>query len=258
MPGTTNETPAQRKRRGKRIEAGLRKLYPQAECALTHQSPLDLLIAVILSAQSTDETVNKVMPHLLAVYPDAAAIATAPTEKVEKLVYATGFFRQKTKSIQGACRKILDEFGGEVPRTMAELITLPGVARKTANVILGTAFGLTEGFVVDTHVGRLAVRLGLTWTSKDSKDAIKIEKDLMEVFPKESWNFLGHALVWHGRRVCDARKPDCDNCTLAKNCPSAGKVVINPPARKSTKKVAKKKVKKKAAKKARSRRGKSA
>lgn len=210
------------KRRARKILVGLRKLYPDADCALSHDDPLQLLISTILSAQSTDETVNKVAPVLFSRYPTAKAIAAAPREAIEEIVHATGFFRQKAKSVQGACAKIVGEFGGEVPSNMDDLVTLPGVARKTANVVLGTAFGKNVGMVVDTHIGRLATRLGLTWSSKDSKDAVKIERDLMEVFPQADWTYAGHALIWHGRRVCRARKADCHACTIAKHCPSAG------------------------------------
>ena len=216
------ETTESRKTRAKKILATLKKLYPDAECALRHEEPLQLLIATILSAQSTDETVNKVTPILFAKYPTAKAIADAPSAEVEKIVHSTGFFRQKTKSVQGACRKIVEEFGGRVPETMEELVTLPGVARKTANVVLGTAFGKNEGIVVDTHIGRLATRLGLTPNSKDAKDAVKIEADLTPLFPRRSWTDLGHALIWHGRRVCHARKPKCGECKLANLCPAAG------------------------------------
>jgi endonuclease-3 len=217
----TTEAASDRKRRARRILAGLRKLYPEADCALRHHDPLQLLIATILSAQSTDETVNKVTPVLFQRFPTAPDLAEASPEEVERIVHSTGFFRQKTKSIQGACRKMVQEFGGKVPATMEQLVTLPGVARKTANVVLGTAFGKNEGIVVDTHVGRLATRLCLTSSSKDSKDAVKIERDLIELFPQKEWTFLGHALIWHGRRVCFARKPNCPGCTLAKDCPSA-------------------------------------
>ncbi len=215
------ELPAERKKRARKILAGLKKLYPEATCALVHRDPLQLLIATILSAQSTDVTVNKVTPVLFARFPMAKAIAGAPASEIEKIIHSTGFFRQKAKSIQGACRKIVEEFGGRVPDTMEQLVTLPGVARKTANVVLGTAFGKNEGVVVDTHVGRLAMRLALTTNGKDSKDAAKIERDLMELFPQTEWTFLGHALIWHGRRVCYARKPNCAACLLSKHCPSA-------------------------------------
>jgi endonuclease-3 len=212
---------ARLRRRFGRILAGLRGLYPDATCALNHDSALSLLIAVILSAQSTDETVNRITPLLFAKYPTARDLAEAKPADVEKVVYPTGFFRQKTKSIQGACKTIVERFAGNVPDTMDELLTLPGVARKTANVVLGTWFHKNEGVVVDTHVGRLAHRLGLTWSSKDSKDAGKIEEDLMQVIPRDAWTFAGHALIWHGRRVCSARKPDCAECRLSSDCPSA-------------------------------------
>jgi len=209
------------RRRAAKIVQGLRRLYPDADCALVHRSALELLVATILSAQSTDETVNKVTPELFRRYPDARAIAKADLADLEKVVHATGFFRQKSRSLQKACQKIVEDFGGEVPETMDELIMLPGVARKTANVILGTWFGKNEGVVVDTHVGRLAHRLDLTWTSRDEKDAVKIERDLMALIDREEWTFFGHALILHGRRVCLARKPRCAECSIAKLCPSA-------------------------------------
>ena len=217
-----NETLEEKTKRTRKIMAGLHKGYPHADCALIHKNPWQLLMATILSAQSTDEIVNKVTPVLFKQFKTARALADAPQDQIEKIIHATGFFRQKAKSIQGACRKIADEFGGKVPDQMDDLVTLPGVARKTANVVLGTAFGKNEGVVVDTHIGRLATRLALTWSSKDSKDAVKIERDLMEVIPRKDWTFVGHALIWHGRRVCRARKPDCEHCTLARYCPSAG------------------------------------
>lgn len=211
-----------RKARGRKILRALRKLYPEADCALVHENPFQLLVSTILSAQSTDVTVNKVTLKLFRRFGTAKQLANAPRTEIEELIHATGFFRQKTKSIQEAARRIVDDFGGEVPRSMGELIQLPGVARKTANVVLGTAFGLNEGVVVDTHIGRLATRLDLTWTSRDSKDAVRIERDLMEVFPKKEWTYLGHGLIWHGRKVCTARKPACQGCTLASFCPSNG------------------------------------
>ena len=215
------ETLAEKKNRAQKITRGLRRLYPEADCALTHADPLELLIATILSAQSTDETVNKVTPVLFKRFKTAKALADASREELEEIIHSTGFFRQKAKSLQAACQKIDAHFGGEVPDNMDDLVSLPGVARKTANVVLGTAFGKNEGVVVDTHVGRLATRLALTWTSKNDKDAVKIERDLMEIFPRKNWTFLGHALIWHGRRVCFARKPDCEKCTLARHCPLA-------------------------------------
>ena len=216
-----SESPGARKKRASRILAGLKKLYPDADCELKHGSALQLLMATILSAQSTDETVNKVTPVLFARFPSADKLAAADPAEVEKFVHATGFFRQKTRSVIGACKKIVEQFGGQVPDTMDALTQLPGVARKTANVILGTWFHKNDGFVVDTHVGRLAHRLGLTWTSKDEKDAVKIEQDLCQVVPRQEWTFTGHALIWHGRRVCFARKPNCAGCELNTLCPSA-------------------------------------
>jgi endonuclease-3 len=219
-PGS--ESLARRRSRAARIIAELHRLYPVANCALEHDGAFRLLIATILSAQSTDETVNRVIPVLFARFPTPEALAAAPSAEVEEIIHPTGFFRNKTKNIQGAARKIVSDFAGRVPDTMDELLTLPGVARKTANVVLGSWFGKNEGVVVDTHVGRLAQRLALTWNGKDGKDAVRIERDLMEVLPKEEWTFTGHALIGHGRRVCPARKPRCPECTLAKLCPSAG------------------------------------
>ena len=219
---TTGETLEAKKKRARAILRALRKLYSDADCALHHDNPLELLVATILSAQCTDEAVNKVTPILFKQYPDARAIAKAPAAKIEKIIHATGFFRQKTKSIQGSCRKLMDDFDGCVPDSMDELVTLPGVARKTANVVLGSWFGKNEGVVVDTHVGRLATRLALTWTSRNAKDAVKIERDLIEIIPRSDWTYVGHALIFHGRRVCPARKPECDKCSLARYCPSAG------------------------------------
>ena len=218
---TPRENTEDTTKRVRKILTALKRLYPEADCALTHRDPLQLLIATILSAQSTDVTVNKVTPVLFKRFKTAKALAEAPSLEIEEIVHATGFFRQKTKSVQGACRKIVDDYKGKVPDTMDDLVTLPGVARKTANVVLGTAFGKNEGVVVDTHIGRLATRLALTWTSKDAKDAVKIERDLMQVVPRKLWTYFGHAMIWHGRKVCAARKPDCECCTLAKHCPAA-------------------------------------
>lgn len=216
------ESLADRRKRCDRIRAGLKRLYPEVECALKHKSALQLLVSTILSAQSTDETVNKVTPALFAKYRTAADFAVADPIELQEAVHSTGFFRQKAKSIQGAARILVDKYGGRVPDTLDELIELPGVARKTANVVLGTWFGKNEGFVVDTHIGRLATRLGLTWRSKNGKDAVKIEVDLMELVPRRDWTDLGHRLIWHGRRVCTAAKPACSDCSLATHCPSAG------------------------------------
>lgn len=207
--------------RSSAILDALRACYPEADCALIHADPLQLLVATILSAQSTDVTVNRVTPELFRRYPTAEAIATAPLNVLEELVHATGFFRQKAKNIRAACEIIAREHGGAVPARMDELLQLPGVARKTANVVLGTAFGRNDGIVVDTHVGRIAVRLGLSPSASDTKNAVRIEQDLMLVIPREDWTYLSHALILHGRQVCTARKPRCGDCSLAQACPSA-------------------------------------
>ncbi|RMF84043.1 MAG: endonuclease III [Planctomycetota bacterium] len=215
------ESQAARKARAGRILAKLRELYPDADCALRHASAYELLVATILSAQCTDERVNMVTPNLFRMYPDAKALAAASQEDLEAAIRSTGFYRNKAKNLLGMARKVCDEFGGEIPDSMDQLLTLPGVARKTANCVLGTWFGKNVGIVVDTHVGRLAQRLGLLRTAKDDKDAVKIERDLMELFPEKDWTFLAHALIQHGRRVCAARKPKCSECVLAEDCPSA-------------------------------------
>src|SRR5579871_2006486 len=197
---------------------GLEELYPDVDCELDRETPFQLVCATILSAQCTDERVNMVTPALFRRYPTPVTMAKAPLPALEKIIRSTGFFRQKAKSLKGTAQGILERFGGEVPKTLAELTTLPGVARKTANVVLGTAFGLAEGIVVDTHIQRLAMRLGLTRAT----DPKGIEQDLMKVLPHASWIRMGHQLIWHGRRVCFARKPNCAECTLASFCPSAG------------------------------------
>jgi endonuclease III len=205
-----------------RVRAILKKLdeaYPAATCALEHENAFQLLVATILSAQSTDVTVNQVTPALFRKYPSPAALAYANPSEVEREIHSTGFFRNKTKSIMGAAKKIVEEFRGEVPRTMEELVTLPGVARKTANVVLGTAFGIAAGVVVDTHVQRLAGRLDLT----KNTDPKKIEQDLMRVIPEDKWILFAHQLIWHGRRVCQARKPKCVECNLDSLCYSKDK-----------------------------------
>ena len=218
---TRTESLAARRTRALAIARRLRELYPQADCALAHGSALELLVATILSAQCTDDRVNQVTPTVFARYRTAEDYARADPAELEALIRSTGFFRNKTRNLIGAGRVMAEQFSGRVPDTMEELVTLPGVSRKTANVILGTWYGKNDGFVVDTHVGRLAHRLALTWRSKNDKDAVKIEQDLLELFPRDDWTFLGHALIWHGRRVCTARNPDCENCALAKLCPSA-------------------------------------
>ncbi len=213
--------------RGKALETHVREIvrrlkkqYPDAKTELDFHSPWQLLVATILSAQSTDRTVNTVTPALFARFPTPAALADANPDDVETLIKASGFFRNKTKSIMGAARAITDRFGGQVPETMEDLVELPGVGRKTANVVLGNAFGKSEGIVVDTHVTRLSQRLGLTAQT----DAVKIEHDLMPVVPRRDWTIFSHLLIFHGRRVCFARKPNCAGCVLSDLCPSAFRV----------------------------------
>ncbi|MBK8048426.1 MAG: endonuclease III [Anaerolineales bacterium] len=195
----------------------LRIAHPDATCALDHRNALELLVATILSAQCTDERVNKVTPALFARYPDAQAFAEADREELEQAIHSTGFYRNKAKNIQEACGRIVVTYGGQVPATMEELLTLAGVARKTANVVLGNEFGIADGVVVDTHVKRLSQRLAL---SKQS-DPDKIEKDLMALTPRDEWIDLSNLLIFHGRRVCDAKKPNCAACTISSLCPSA-------------------------------------
>lgn len=205
-----------------RVRAILEKLdetYPAATCALTHDNPFQLLISTILSAQCTDERVNIVTATLFPKYPTPKAFTYANPKELEQDIRPTGFFRNKTKSIMGASKKIVEDFHGEVPKTMEELLTLPGVARKTANVVLGTAFGIASGVVVDTHVIRISARLDLTKNS----DPKKIEQDLMQIIPRERWILFSHQLIWHGRRVCQARKPKCIECNLEKLCYSKDK-----------------------------------
>ena len=203
--------------RAKKIIAGLTKAYPDAHCELNHSNPLELLIATILSAQCTDKRVNLVTPQLFKRYPSAAAYAKAPTPELQEAIKTTGFFRNKTKSIKAACQALVEKHGGEVPRTMEELRQLGGVGRKTANVVLGNAFNVNVGIVVDTHVARLSKRLGLT--SEEQPE--KIEQILMELVPQDQWTLFSHLLIWHGRRRCFARKPACPDCVLNKLCPSA-------------------------------------
>ncbi|MGY6529789.1 MAG: endonuclease III [Cyanobacterium sp.] len=203
-----------KKRKAEEILSTLKTLYPDATCSLDYETPVQLLVATILSAQCTDERVNKVTPHLFAQFPDAPSLAHAPRQEIETLVRSTGFFRNKAKNIQGACLKIVQEFDGEVPRTMKELLTLPGVARKTANVVLAHAFGIIEGVTVDTHVKRLSNRLGLTKNTQP----VNIEKDLMKLLPQPEWENFSISIIYHGRAVCNARKPQCERCQLAYLC----------------------------------------
>ena len=203
--------------RAAELYARLQAAHPDAHCELDHETPLQLLVATILSAQCTDKRVNMVTPALFRRFPDARALAAAPLEEVEELVKSTGFFRNKAKNIVAMANALVERHGGEVPADMDALVKLPGVGRKTANVILGNAFGVNEGVVVDTHVGRLAQRLGLTAET----DPVKIEQALMPLFPREHWAMLAHLLIFHGRRICDAKKPRCGECTLRDLCPSA-------------------------------------
>lgn len=196
---------------------GLSTLYPDAHCELDYQTPFQLLVATILSAQCTDRRVNMVTPVLFAKYPDPAALAAARQEDVEEIIRSTGFFRNKARNLIAMAGAVVERHGGEVPATMDDLVHLPGVGRKTANVVLGNACGINEGVVVDTHVQRLAARLGLT----TEQDPEKIERVLMDLYDRDRWTMLSHLLIWHGRRVCDARKPRCGDCVLAAVCPSS-------------------------------------
>jgi len=205
-----------------RIAAILQRLdeaYPAAECALTHRSPWELLVATILSAQCTDVRVNLVTPELFRRFPTPQKMANATLPQLEDLIRTTGFFRNKAKSIQGAARKIVADFGGQVPQTLAELITIPGAARKTANVVLGVAFQKAEGLVVDTHVFRIAHRLGLA----KGETPQKVEQELMQILPQRRWIDFSHQIIHHGRQVCVARKPKCDRCNLEQICTSKDK-----------------------------------
>lgn len=211
------ETKADRKSRTEQIIKLLKRTHPDAHCALNHSNAFELLIATILSAQCTDERVNIVTANLFRKYRKPEDYLKVRDTELQQDIKTTGFFRNKTKSIQGACKVLIEEFDGEVPRTMDELLTLPGVARKTANVVLGVAYRIAVGIVVDTHVSRLSHRLKLT----RQKDAIKIESELMELVPKREWIIFSHLLIFHGRRVCKARRPLCEECTVEKLCPSS-------------------------------------
>jgi len=216
------ESVTRRKQRVGKIIEVLRRTYPDARCRLDFRGPLELLVATILAAQCTDDRVNIVTKDLFRKYQSAADYAGADPEQLQQEIRSTGFFRNKAKSIIGAAGKIVADFAGLVPRTMDELLTLPGVARKTANVVLGNAFGVDEGIVVDTHVIRVSMRLAITDVAKPQPE--KIEQDLMAVVPREQWMMFSHWLLFHGRAVCKARKPDCPHCPIAALCPSAGKV----------------------------------
>ena len=211
------ESKKARTERAAQVFALLEREYPDAHCELTFENPFQLAVATILSAQTTDVRVNMVTPELFRRYPDAESLANAAQEDVEELVRTTGFFRNKARNIIGFARGLMGDHGGVVPRTIAELSALPGVGRKTANVVLGNAFDINEGVVVDTHIKRLSTLLRFT----KEKTPEKIEKDLMAIFPSEGWTLLAHLLIWHGRRVCDARKPRCEECVIGHLCPSS-------------------------------------
>jgi endonuclease-3 len=219
-PRRRRESKAARAARATEIRERMAARYPTVTTALDHRSAWELLVATILSAQSTDEVVNRVTPELFRRYPTVADLASADREELEVAIHATGFFRNKARAIQGAASHLLEHHGGEVPATIDELVELPGVGRKTANVVLGTFFSRNEGVVVDTHVGRLARRLGLT----ANLDPVKVERDLMALVPVEEWTSFSHRLIWFGREVCTAKDPRCDRCELADLCPSAFRV----------------------------------
>jgi endonuclease III len=213
----TKAAAVERKTRARKIIARLKKAYPDATCALNHGNALELVVATILSAQCTDARVNMVTPHLFAKYRSAADYAAADPRVLEKEIQSTGFFRNKTKSIIGMAQALVERHGGEVPATMEELTALPGVGRKTANVVLGTWFRKNEGVVVDTHVQRLSALLGLSRPG----DPVKIEQELMEIVPRDDWTWFSHTLIHHGRGVCIARRPQCGDCVLNRLCPSS-------------------------------------
>jgi endonuclease-3 len=213
--GLRRTTPASE--RAPEIYRRLSAEYPDAECALDHRNPYELLVATILSAQCTDKRVNMVTPDVFAKYPDAEALSAAKPEELQEKIKSTGFFRNKTKSLLGMATAVTERHGGNIPNTMAELVKLPGVGRKTANVVLGNAFGIEEGVVVDTHVSRLSQRLAL---SRET-DPGRIEQDLMKLFPREQWTMLAHLLISHGREVCIARRPLCEKCVVNDLCPSS-------------------------------------
>jgi len=215
------ETPVARRARVRKIIAALTRAHPDAVCALVHRNPYELTMATILSAQCTDARVNLVTPVLFKAYPTPAALAKANQREVEAIIRSTGFFRAKARSLIGCARALVADHAGVVPRTLDELVRLPGVGRKTANVVLGVAYGIAVGVVVDTHVRRISRRLGLT----RHEDPVKIEHDLMGVVPQASWIAWSHLLIHHGRKTCDARKPLCSTCPVRRWCPSAGRAI---------------------------------
>jgi endonuclease III len=216
------KTAAERKARLERIFKDLDRIFPHATCALHHRNAWELLVATILSAQCTDERVNKVTPGLFAKYPTMEALASAPQDELANDIRSTGFFNNKARSIIGAARKIIADYGGQVPRSMEELLTVPGAARKTANVVLGTAYGIASGLVVDTHVQRITRRLDLT----KNEDPVKIEQDLMKIVPRDRWISFSHQVIHFGRQICIARKPRCASCPLDPVCYAKDKTVV--------------------------------
>jgi len=222
------ETREQKKERTAKIITVLRRLYPDAHCALNHRNAFELLVATILSAQCTDVRVNIVTPALFKKYPTPESLAAAPQETVEAIIKTTGFFRSKAMSIRTASADIVQKHGGKVPATMEQLTELRGVGRKTANVVLGNAFNQNVGIVVDTHVGRLSLRLNLT----KNVDPVKVEQDLMKLVPRNQWTLFSHWLIFHGRQICIARKPRCESCPLFDLCPSGPKFIAEREARK--------------------------
>jgi endonuclease-3 len=224
MPSATDA-----KRHAGKVARRLARHYADAQCALHFSSPLQLLIATILSAQCTDERVNMVTPELFRRFRGADDLANASQSEIERIIQSTGFFRNKTKNIKDCCRRLVEEHGGEVPQDLEALVRLPGIGRKTANVVLGTAFGIASGVVVDTHVGRLSIRLGLS----AHKDPIKVERDLMALLPRRQWIAFSHRMIHHGRRICVARNPKCDICPLNDICPKIG--VVAPVKKRPTK-----------------------
>lgn len=210
--------PAARAERARKVAALLAQAYPEARCELDHRNAYELLVATILSAQCTDARVNQVTPAFFARFPNAQALAQARQEEVEELIKSTGFYRNKAKALLGMAKALVERHGGEVPKDMEAMVELPGVGRKTANVVLGTAYGLATGIVVDTHVARVSKRLGLA----TANDPEKIEAELMDLFPRDQWVALSHRLILHGRYVCKARKPACGSCLLAEICPRVG------------------------------------
>ncbi len=211
------------------VLARLKKRYPEPETMLDHRNPWELLVATVLAAQCTDARVNTITPELFRRWPDPAALARAPQEELEDVIHAAGFYHSKAKNLIGAAKRVVEAYGGEVPHTLEDLVTLPGVARKTANVVLWGGFGINEGLAVDTHVKRLSFRLGLT----KNTEPVKIEQDLIKIFPREEWGDVNHRLVWFGRDVCDARRPACSECELYDLCPRKGvKTPPEPPVRK--------------------------